>query len=50
MKFGYMKLCVDRGGTVNESWLHEAVCRQRAELGVTLGYMKLCLDREMNSG
>ena len=29
VRFGYMKLCVDRDMTVGESWLHEAVCRQR---------------------
>ena len=28
-----------------DSWLHEAVCRQRPELWVTVGYMKLCLER-----
>ena len=30
-----------------ESWLHEAVCRQRPELCVTVVYMKLCVDRDM---
>jgi len=30
---------------VADSWLHEAVCRQRPELWVTVGYMKLCLER-----
>jgi len=47
---------------VGDSWLHEALCRQRPELWVTVGYkavyrkireqwvkvgyMKLCLDRD----
>jgi len=47
---------------VGDSWLHEAVCRQRKELWltvgykpvyrqilelwVTVGYMKLCVDRD----
>jgi hypothetical protein len=31
-------------------WLHEAVCRQRAELWPVFGYMKLCVDRELNCG
>ena len=26
---------------MGESWLHEAVCRQRPELWVKVGYMKL---------
>jgi len=30
--------------TVGESWLHEAVCRQRLELWPTVGYMKLCAE------
>ena len=33
-----------------ESWLYEAVCRQRPELCVTVGYMKLCVDRDLNCG
>ena len=33
-----------------DSWLHEAVCRQRPELWVTVGYMKLCVDRDLNCG
>jgi len=28
---------------VCDSWLHEAVCRHRPELWVTVGYMKLWL-------
>jgi hypothetical protein len=35
---------------VSDGWLFEAVCRQRAELFVTVGYMKLCVDRELNCG
>ena len=31
-----------------ESWLHEAVCRQRYELWRTVGYKKLCVDRDMH--
>jgi len=31
---------------VADSWLHEAVCRQRPELWLTVGYMKLCVDRD----
>ena len=31
-----------------DSWLHEAVCRQRPEECVTVGYMKLCVDRDLN--
>ena len=30
---------------MDESWLHEAVCRQRPELWVTVGYMKLCVGQ-----
>ena len=30
------------------SWLHEAVCRQRPELWLTVGYMELCVDRDLN--
>jgi hypothetical protein len=33
---------------VGESWLYEAVCRQRVETRVTVGYMELCVDRELN--
>jgi hypothetical protein len=25
-------------------WLHEVVCRQRAELWPIFGYMRLCVD------
>jgi hypothetical protein len=35
---------------VGESWLYDAVCRQRAELWVTFGYMKLCVNRELKCG
>jgi hypothetical protein len=35
---------------VTDSWLHEAVRRQRPELWPTVGYMKLCVDRALNSG
>ena len=31
-----------------ESWLHEAVCRQKPELWLRVGYMKLCVDRDLN--
>jgi len=30
---------------VADSWLHEAVCRQRPELWQRVGYMKLCRQR-----
>jgi hypothetical protein len=33
---------------VGDSWLHEAVFRQKPDLCVTVGYMKLCIDREVN--
>jgi hypothetical protein len=33
---------------VANSWLHEAVCRQRHELWLRVGYMKLCIDRDVN--
>jgi hypothetical protein len=33
---------------VAESWLHEAVCRQRPELWVRVGYMNVCVDRDLN--
>jgi len=32
------------------SWLHEAVCRQRIKLWLTVGYMKLYVDRDLNCG
>jgi hypothetical protein len=35
---------------VDDSWLHEAVCRQRPELWVAVGYMKLCVDRDLKFG
>jgi hypothetical protein len=35
---------------VADSWLHEAVCRQRPELWPTAGYMKLCVDRDLKCG
>ena len=31
-----------------DSWLHEAVYRQRPELWVTVGYMKVCVGRDLN--
>ena len=33
-----------------DSWLHETVCRQRPELGMTVGYVELCVDRELKCG
>ena len=48
IRFGYVKLCVDRHLSCGEIWLHEAVCRQRPELWVRFGYMKLCVDRDLN--
>ena len=30
--------------------LHEAVCRQRPELWLTVGNMNLCVDRDLNCG
>jgi len=33
---------------VGDGWLHEAVCRQRPELWVTVGYMEQCVDRDLN--
>ena len=35
---------------MGDSWLNEAVCRQRPELLLTVGYMKLCVDRDLNVG
>jgi hypothetical protein len=35
---------------VADSWLHEAVCRQRGELWLTVCYIKLCKDRELICG
>ena len=35
---------------MGDSWLHEAVCRQRLEMWVTVGYMKVCVDRDLNCG
>ena len=33
---------------MGESWLYEAVCRERHELCVRVDYMKLCVERDMN--
>ena len=33
-----------------DSWFHEAVCRQRPALSLTVGYMKLGVDRDLNCG
>jgi hypothetical protein len=33
---------------VADSWLHEAVCRQRPELWTKPGYIIVCVDRGMN--
>jgi len=35
---------------VGDSWLHEAVCRQRPEWWPTVGYMKVCVNRELTVG
>jgi len=35
---------------VANSWLHEAVLRQRPALWVAVGYMELCVDRDLNRG
>jgi hypothetical protein len=35
---------------VADSWLYEAVRRQRPELKPRVGYMKLCVDRDLNCG
>jgi len=35
---------------VGESWLQEAVCRQRPEMSVTGGYMKLSVDSDLKWG
>ena len=35
---------------MGDSWLYEAVCRQRHELWVTVGYLKLCADRDLSCG
>jgi len=35
---------------VAESWLLEAMCRQRPELWLKVGYMKLCVDRDLKCG
>ena len=31
---------------MGDNWLHEAVCRQRPEMWVTVSYMKLCIDTD----
>ena len=49
----YVQIMTRFGAQISEflnSWLHEAVCRQRPELRVTVGYMKLCVDRDLNCG
>ena len=33
-----------------DSSLHEAVCRKRPEMWLTVGYMNLCVDRDLNCG
>ena len=35
---------------MDDSWLHETVCRQRPELWMTVGNMKLCVDRDLSCG
>jgi len=35
---------------VADSWLHEALCRQRPELWSRVGYMKLCIETDLNCG
>jgi len=35
---------------VGDSWLHEAVFRQRPEVWMTFGYMKLFVDRDLMCG
>ena len=47
---GKMKLVQTETWTVADSRLHEAVCRQRFELWLTVGYMKLCEARDLNCG
>ena len=32
---------------MGDSWLHEAVCRQRPELWVKVSYIMLCVDRDL---
>ena len=45
-----MKVWFTDAGTVADSWLHEAECRQRPELWLTVGYMKLCVDSDLKCG
>jgi len=45
-----MKVWLTESGTGADICLHEAVCRQRPELWLTVGYMKLCVDRDLNCG
>ena len=33
-----------------DSWLHEAVCRQRPEMWPTVGYMKQGVDGDLKYG
>ena len=33
-----------------ESWLPEAVCKQRPELWSAVGYKKMFVDRDLNCG
>jgi hypothetical protein len=54
----YMKVCVYRDMNlfefrnmkVDNSWLHEAVCRKRHEMWLTVGYMKPCVYRNIKCG
>jgi len=48
-EFTWTCLYTDNWAVVN-SWLREAVCRQRLELWVRVGYMKLSVDRFMKHG
>ena len=33
-----------------DSWLHDAVCRQRLDIWSKVGYMTLCVDSGLNCG
>jgi hypothetical protein len=35
---------------VADSWLHEAMCRERDEMRLRVDYIKLSVDRDMNCG
>ena len=45
-----MTNCYKSNVSVADSWLYEAVCRQRPELWLIVAYMKPCVDRDQKCG